>query len=131
MIYIVLADVVLILHFAFILFVGLGAVLVLRWGRVAWIHLPCAFWGAWIEFQGWICPLTPMENHFRRLGGEVGYSGGFIEHYLVSLIYPSGLTRETQIRLGVVVVAINVVAYGLMGWRRWRTVQENGTTSTR
>ena len=120
MIYLVLADTVLILHFTFILFVILGAVLVLRWKRLAWIHIPCAVWGAWIEFQGSICPLTPLENRFRRLGGEAGYSGGFIEHYLVPLIYPSGLTRRTQIQLGLVVVAINVAVYGLIYWRRER-----------
>lgn len=120
MIYLVLADLVLILHFLFILFVMLGAVLVFRWKRVAWIHVPCALWGAWIEFQGWICPLTPVENHFRRLGGEAGYSGGFIEQYLVPLIYPSGLTRRTQIQVGVVVVALNVAVYGLIIWRRRR-----------
>ena len=120
MIYLVLADLVLILHFLFILFVMLGAVLVFRWKRVAWIHVPCALWGAWIEFQGWICPLTPVENHFRRLGGEAGYSGGFVEQYLVPLIYPSGLTRRTQIQVGVVVVAINVAVYGLIIWRRRR-----------
>jgi len=115
-----MADVVLILHFTFILFVILGAVLVLRWKRLAWIHIPCAVWGAWIEFQGLICPLTPLENRLRRLGGEAGYSGGFIEHYVVPLIYPSGLTRRTQIQLGLVVVAINIAVYGLIYWRRWR-----------
>ena len=115
-----MADVVLILHFTFILFVILGAVLVLRWKRLAWIHIPCAVWGAWIEFQGSICPLTPLENRLRRLGGEAGYSGGFIEHYVVPLIYPSGLTRRTQIQLGLVVVAINIAVYGLIYWRRWR-----------
>ena len=120
MIYLVMADVVLILHFTFILFVILGAVLVLRWKRLAWIHIPCAVWGAWIEFQGSICPLTPLENRLRRLGGEAGYSGGFIEHYVVPLIYPSGLTRRTQIQLGLVVVAINIAVYGLIYWRRWR-----------
>jgi len=120
LIYLVMADVVLILHFTFILFVILGAVLVLRWKRLAWIHIPCAVWGAWVEFQGSICPLTPLENRLRRLGGEAGYSGGFIEHYVVPLIYPSGLTRRTQIQLGLVVVAINIAVYGLIYWRRWR-----------
>ena len=120
MIYLVMADVVLILHFTFILFVILGAVLVLRWKRLAWIHIPCAVWGAWIEFQGSICPLTPLENRWRRLGGEAGYSGGFIEHYVVPLIYPSGLTRRTQIQLGLVVVAINIAVYGLIYSRHWR-----------
>ena len=118
-----MADVVLILHFTFILFVILGAVLVLRWKRLAWIHIPCAVWGAWIEFQGSICPLTPLENRLRRLGGEAGYSGGFIEHYVVPLIYPSGLTRRTQIQLGLVVVAINIAVYGLIYWRRWRSTR--------
>ena len=120
MIYLVMADVVLILHFTFILFVILGAVLVLRWKRLAWIHIPCAVWGAWIEFQGSICPLTPLENRLRRLGGEAGYSGGFIEQYVVPLIYPSGLTRRTQIQLGLVVVAINIAVYGLIYSRHWR-----------
>ena len=127
LIYLVLADLVLVLHFTFILFVMSGAVLVLRWRRIAWIHVPCALWGAWIAFQGWICPLTPVENRFRRLGGEAGYSGGFIEHYLLPLIYPSGLTRSTQIQLGVIVVVINVAVYGLICWRRWRAHKDRPT----
>lgn len=117
--YSVLADLVLVVHGAFILFVVLGAILVFRWPRLAFLHIPCAIWGSWIEFSGSICPLTPLENHLRRLAGERGFSGGFIEHYLVPLIYPPGLTPAMQIGIGVAVVAINLVAYVLI-WRRYR-----------
>jgi len=115
-----LADAVLILHFAFIAFVVLGGLLVLRWPRLAWFHLPAAAWGAGIAFIGGICPLTPLENHLRALGGESGYSGGFIHHYLTSLIYPSGLTRTVQIALGVFVIVVNVAAYAVLLWRTKR-----------
>ena len=118
MIYALLADSLLFLHLGFILFVGFGAVVVFRWPRVAWIHIPSALWGAWIEFSGWICPLTPLENRFRQMGGAVGYSDGFIEHYVLPLIYPLGLTRGLQIGLGVLVLVINVTVYGFIA-RRW------------
>ena len=114
----VLADAILVLHFAFIAFVVLGGLLVLRWPRLGWLHLPAAAWGAGIAFIGGICPLTPLENHLRVLGGESGYSGGFIHHYLTSLIYPSGLTRTVQIGLGVFVIAVNVAAYAVLLRRR-------------
>ena len=117
MIYTLLADSLLFLHLGFILFVGFGAVVVFRWPRVAWIHIPSALWGAWIEFSGWICPLTPLENRLRQMGGAVGYSDGFIEYYALPLIYPLGLTRGLQIGLGVLVLAINVTAYGFIAWR--------------
>ncbi len=107
----ILADAVLVLHFAFIVFVVLGGLLVLRWPRLAWIHLPAVAWGAGIEFLGAICPLTPLENLLRVSGGGSGYGGGFIDHYLTSLIYPDGLTRTTQIVLGVFVIAVNVAVY--------------------
>ena len=106
-----LADLVVALHFAFVLFVGLGGLLVLRWRRVAWLHVPAAVWGVWIEFSGRICPLTPLENQYRRLGGEAGYSGGFIEHYILPVLYPHGLTRTMQVVLGVAVAAFNVWLY--------------------
>ena len=106
-----LADLVVALHFAFVLFVGLGGLLVLRWRRVAWRHVPAAVWGVWIEFSGRICPLTPLENQYRRLGGEAGYSGGFIEHYILPMLYPHGLTRTMQVVLGVAVAAFNVWLY--------------------
>ncbi|HQR47999.1 MAG TPA: DUF2784 domain-containing protein [Steroidobacteraceae bacterium] len=115
-----LADLVLLLHAAFVLFVVLGALLVLRWPRVAWAHVPAALWGACIEFAGWICPLTPLENHWRRLAGEEGYAGGFVEHYVFPVLYPDGLTRNAQLVLGALVLLINVAAYGWAIRRRRR-----------
>src|SRR5574338_101641 len=116
----VLADVTLVLHFAFVLFVVLGGALVVRWPRLAWLHLPAAAWGAWVELAGWICPLTPLENHFRRLAGVGAYSGGFVERYLIPLIYPEALTRMDQFLLGTCVVAVNLLAYGLAWHNRRR-----------
>jgi len=115
-IYLFLADAVLILHLAFILFVVLGGLLVLRHPRLIWLHLPVAAWGALIEFAGWICPLTPLEKRLLALGGDEAYSGGFISHYIVQLIYPEGLTRELQWLLGALVLAINAAVY----YRLWR-----------
>lgn len=99
------------LHFAFILFVVFGGLLVLRWPRLMWVHLPAAVWGALIEFAGWYCPLTTWENDLLRRAGRAGYSGGFVEHYLFAIIYPDGLTRATQIAIGVIVLAINTAVY--------------------
>ena len=107
------ADAVVLTHFAFVLFVVFGGFLVIRWKKLAWIHLPIAIYGATIEFVGWICPLTPLENRLRRLGGEAGYEGGFVEHYIMRILYPEGLTPSVSIALGVGVVLINVVAYWL------------------
>ena len=112
----VLADAVLVLHGLFVLFVALGGLLVLKWPRLAWLHLPAAAWGVLIEFVGWICPLTVLENWLHRRGGEPGYRGGFIEQYVTPAIYPEGLTREAQLALGVLVLAINAWVY----WRLWR-----------
>jgi Protein of Unknown function (DUF2784) len=109
--YRLLADLVLILHAGFVAFVVLGAVLVLRWPRIAWVHVPVVLWGAGIEFLGEICPLTPLENHWRRLAGELGYPGGFVEHYLLSALYPDGLTRQVQLVLGALVLLVNVTIY--------------------
>jgi hypothetical protein len=106
-----LADLVVALHFGFVLFVVLGGLLVLRWRWVGLVHLPAAVWGAWIEFSGRICPLTPLENEYRRLGGEAGYPGGFIEHYILPILYPHALTRDIQVALGIVVVALNIGLY--------------------
>jgi len=111
MIYQFLADAVLLLHLLFILFVVGGGLLLLRWRWVALLHLPAAIWGALIEFMGWYCPLTPLENHLRQLAGQSGYEGGFIEHYLLPVIYPDGLTGEVQILLGIFVVVVNVGIY--------------------
>ena len=114
MIYRALADLVLVVHLAFVLFVVLGGLLVVRWTPVAWLHVPAAIWGVMIEYSGWICPLTPLENSFRVRGGEAGYSGGFIEHYVLPALYPAGLTRSTQIVLGSVVLILNLTAYWIV-----------------
>ncbi len=119
MLYRLLADLVVVLHVGFVLFVVLGGLLALRWPRAAWLHLPAAIWGAAIEFVAGICPLTPLENRLRRLGGEAGYSGGFVEHYVLPVLYPAGLSRGVQLALGAVVVVLNVAVYAVV-WRRWR-----------
>lgn len=114
MIYRILADLLVVFHLAFVFFVVLGGLLVLRRRGWAWIHLPAAAWGALIEFADWICPLTPLEVRFRALGGEAGYPGGFLERYLIPLLYPGDLTRLHQIVLGILVVGVNLAVYGLV-----------------
>ena len=116
--YTVLADLTLVAHLAFILFVGAGGLLVARWPRLAWLHLPAVAWGALVEIANIVCPLTPLENRFRRLAGEAGYAGDFIERYLVAAIYPEGLTRPTQIGLGLLAIAVNLAAYAWLLHRR-------------
>ena len=113
-----LADATVLVHFAFIAFVVLGGLLALRWPKIMWMHLPAAAWGVIIELQGWICPLTPLENYFRRRGGEGGYSGGFIERYLEPVIYPPGLSAPTQLVLAAFVVLVNAGVYWLVFRRR-------------
>ena len=98
----------------FVLFVVLGGLVVLRWPRLAYLHLPAATWGALIEFAGWVCPLTPLEQSLRLKAGEQGYSGSFIEHYLLPLLYPSALTRTIQVALGIIVIAVNLGIYGYL-----------------
>jgi hypothetical protein len=120
------ADAIVALHFAFVLFVVLGASLVLRWPRVAWFHVPAVIWGALVEFTGWICPLTPLENRLRRRAGETGYQGDFIAHYVLPMLYPNGLTRQDQLVLGGAALAINIAIYALAFVRhRRRTVKEH------
>ena len=109
-----LADLTVLLHAAFILFAVFGGLLAVRWPRMAWLHLPAVAWAAFIEFSGRICPLTPLENHYRELAGESGYTGGFIEHYILPVIYPAGLTRNIQLGLGLGVLVVNIVAYGIV-----------------
>ena len=123
MIYRALADLLVLLHLGFILFVVLGGLLVLRWPRLAWAHLPCAIWGVLIEVYGWICPLTPLENRWRIRGGLEGYDEGFIEHYLLPIIYPPGLTRQVQLILGAAVLLINLAVYLVLLRRRRRAVR--------
>jgi len=120
-----LATAVVLLHMAFVAFVVLGGVLVLRWPRLAWAHVPAAAWGALIALGGWICPLTPLENRLRAMAGDTPYATGFLEHYLLPILYPIAMTRTLQIATGVFVVALN----GLVYWRvlrdragRWHTV---------
>lgn len=123
--YRLLADAVLVLHLAFIMFVVIGGLAVLRWPRLAWLHIPAAVWGALIEFAGWICPLTPLENALRERGGEAGYSGGFIDHYITSIIYPGGLTRTMQFGIGALVLAVNGYVYWKL-WQRRRSGARDG-----
>lgn len=117
MIYGLLANAALLLHLAFILFVIAGGLLIAWKRHLVWLHLPAAIWGLLIEFMGWYCPLTPLENHFLKLSGEGGYEGGFIEHYLLQVIYPRELTPETQVALGGIVLAVNAAIYFWL-WRR-------------
>lgn len=105
------ADAVVLAHLAFIVFVLVGGFLAWRWRWLPWLHLPAAFWGTLIEFTGWVCPLTPWEVALRRQAGELGYQEGFIEHYLVPIIYPGDLTRSFQVVLGLLVLAANAAAY--------------------
>lgn len=120
LVYLVLADLVVVVHFLFVAFALLGGLLVLRWPRMIWIHLPAAVWGVLIEMAGWICPLTPLEQYLRREAGLPPYEGGFLAHYLLPLLYPEELTRETQWLLAGVVLGVNAVVYGLLARRRWR-----------
>ena len=113
-----LADTLVLAHLLFIAFVVGGGFLLLRWPRLAWLHLPAAAWGVAVEMLGWICPLTPLENHFRGLAGSGAYAGGFVERYLVPLIYPEALNRSDQFLLGAIVVGVNLLAYTLAWLRR-------------
>ena len=117
MIYPLLANLVLIVHLAFVVFVLCGGLLVLRWRWIAWLHLPAVVWGAVVEFTGWICPLTPLENSLRAQAGEIGYRSDFVTYYLLLVLYPDGLTHDVQLMLGMVVLAINISVYGWL-WRR-------------
>ncbi len=116
MAFLLIADLLVFLHIAFVAFVALGAALVLRWPRLAWVHLPCAVWGALVEFMGWVCPLTPLEIRFRQLGGEAAYAGDFIAQYVLPVLYPQNFSRPAQLALGTLVVLVNAAAY----WRLWR-----------
>jgi hypothetical protein len=110
-IYRFLSDLLLLLHLGFVLFVIAGGLLLLKWPRIAWVHLPAAVWGAVVEFTGWICPLTPLESQLRALAGESATEADFIGRYLPPLLYPETLTREIQILLGLLVLAVNLALY--------------------
>ncbi|MBH3337691.1 MULTISPECIES: DUF2784 domain-containing protein [unclassified Pseudomonas] len=114
------ADALVLVHLGFILFVLLGGLLLLRWPRLLWLHLPAVAWGIVVECLHLGCPLTPWENQLRRAAGQAGYEGGFIEHYLIPLIYPAGLTPQIQLWLGAIVVLVNLAVYAWLIWR-WRS----------
>ncbi len=118
-VYGLLADLLLLLHLAFVVFVVAGGLLALRWPRVARAHLPCAAWGAFVELSGGICPITPLENLLRRAAGQAGFEGGFVEYYLLPVLYPGNLTRGVQVTLGLLVIVTNVLVYALV-WQRSR-----------
>lgn len=115
-----LADAVVLLHLGFVIFVVLGGLAVLRWRRLGWVHAPIAAYGMMIEYIGWTCPLTPLENDLRRAAGEAGYEGGFVEHYILPVLYPPGLTPGLQYVLGSIVLVINGAIYGWMLRQRLR-----------
>ena len=120
MLYSILADLVLVAHLAFLLFVVLGGLLVLRWPRVVWLHVPCAVWGVLTEFANIVCPLTPLEIVLRQKAGGAGYAGDFIAHYITATLYPAGLTRGVQLALGAFAVLVNVLVYWRVLARRAR-----------
>lgn len=117
MTYRLLADLVALLHLAFILFALLGGLLALRWRWAPWVHLPAMAWGALLEIRRWSCPLTPLEKWLRTAAGGAAYPGGFIEHHLTPLLYPGWLTRRTEILLAAILLAVNVAVYSIV-WRR-------------
>ncbi len=117
--YALFADFVLLLHGAFIVFVLLGGLLVWRRPRLGWLHLTAVVWAVWVAWAGWVCPLTPLENALRHAAGQAGYRDSFVQHYLLALIYPDGLTRGVQIGLGLFVALLNLAVYALLV-RAWR-----------
>ena len=119
-----MADLIVLVHFGFVIFVVLGALLALRWPRIAWAHVPAVIWGALVEFTGWTCPLTPLENRLRQASGESTYRGDFIAHYVLPTLYPNGLTRRDQLLLGVIALALNVAIYTAVAIRHRRSTRE-------
>lgn len=120
MFYRIAADLLVLVHLAFIIFVLAGGFAVFKWPWMVLLHLPAAAWGALIEYQGWICPLTPWENRLRQLAGQDGYTESFIEHYILQIVYPPELTRDTQVTLGAIVIVVNLLIYGAIIYRRMR-----------
>jgi len=117
MFYTLTADAIVVLHLAFVIFVVAGGLLVFRWRRVALLHLPAVVWAVLLEFRGWLCPLTPLELKLRASGGQAGYGGGFIEHYILPVLYPAELDKVMQIEIGSLVIAVNIAVYGWLLWR--------------
>lgn len=113
-----LADALVVFHFGFVAFVMLGGLLSLRWNRIGWLHIPCVLWVIWVESSGSICPLTPLENDLLEQAGFQRYEGGFVDHYITPVLYPSNLTRAMQIGIAVGLVVLNTACYGYIAWRR-------------
>ena len=117
MFYKLAADAVVLLHLGFVLFVVAGGLLVFRWRWIALLHLPAVVWAVLLEFYGWLCPLTPLELSLRVAGGQAGYSSGFVEHYILPVLYPAELDMALQIAMGCFVIVINIALYGWLLWR--------------
>lgn len=124
MFYWIAANLLVVVHLGFICFVLIGGFLVFRWRRLVFLHIPAVVWGALIEYQGWLCPLTPWEQQLRQAGGMAGHSGGFIEHYLLPVLYPAYVSRDAQFILGTFVIVLNLAIYGWMIMQRVRGKQE-------
>ena len=124
MIYRLLTDLVILAHFAFIVFVLLGGLLAYRWQWMPWLHIPAMAWGGFIELTGRICPLTPLENALRRAGGLAEYSQSFSEQYIVSIVYPAGLTQDFQVMMGFALICLNISIYAHLVWRRWNRISK-------
>jgi len=116
--YRILADLVVLAHFGFIVFVLLGGLLAFRWQWIPWLHVPALAWGGFVELTGRICPLTPLENSLRRAGGLTDYSQSFIERYVVPVVYPEELTQELQVLMGSFLIVLNILIYAYVVWRR-------------
>lgn len=116
MLYWIAANLLVVLHLGFVCFVVAGGLLFFKWRWIAFLHIPTAIWGALLEYNNWLCPLTPLEQRLRQASGQAGYSGGFIEHYLLPVLYPSGLNREVQLILGTFVILVNIAIYGWIIW---------------
>lgn len=129
MAYRALADLVVVVHLGFVLFVAGGGLFVLRWPRLAWLHVPAAVWGAVVELAGWVCPLTPLENALRERAGLATYSGDFVARYVLPVLYPGELTRAVQVALGLGVLAVNGAVYGWLVWR-WRRGRQHSVTES-
>ena len=121
MLYHWLADLIVVAHLTFVVFVLVGGFVALRWPWIAWLHVPAAGWGVLVEWSGRICPITPLEQHLRMRAGEAGYYGGFIDHYLLRTLYPAGLTRGVQWELGTLALLVNLIAYTLLATRGRRS----------
>ena len=118
------AEGIVVVHLIFILFVILGGLALFKWPWMIWVHVPAAVWGGLVELVGAPCPLTPLENHLRQAGNADAYSGGFIDHYIMPIVYPPGLTRQTQVVLGVLILAVNFAIYFKFLTRKTKAAKE-------